>query len=112
MVYAICYCPLSRLTDLEGLKVAGEPVLNVCIWGSGVCAGAQVRWRGEAGTERPSELLSPAPAFFFFNFSDSKTLTENERERLFAKMEEDGDFVGWALDILSPNLISTSMLGR
>ncbi|XP_057610031.1 ribonuclease H2 subunit A isoform X3 [Chionomys nivalis] len=65
MVYAICYCPLSRLTDLEGLKVA-----------------------------------------------DSKTLTENERERLFAKMEEDGDFVGWALDILSPNLISTSMLGR
>ncbi|KAH0517029.1 Ribonuclease H2 subunit A [Microtus ochrogaster] len=65
MVYAICYCPLSRLTDLEGLKVA-----------------------------------------------DPKTLTENERERLFAKMEEDGDFVGWALDILSPNLISTSMLGR
>lgn len=65
MVYAICYCPLSRLSDLEALKVA-----------------------------------------------DSKTLTENERERLFAKMEEDGDFVGWALDILSPNLISTSMLGR
>lgn len=65
MVYAISYCPLSRLADLEALKVA-----------------------------------------------DSKTLTENERERLFAKMEEDGDFVGWALDILSPNLISTSMLGR
>lgn len=54
----------------------------------------------------------PAPFFLTF-FSDSKTLTENERERLFAKMEEDGgDFVGWALDILSPNLISTSMLGR
>jgi ribonuclease H2 subunit A len=65
MVYAICYCPLSRLTDLEALKVA-----------------------------------------------DSKTLSEKERDRLFAKMEEDGDFVGWALDVLSPNLISTSMLGR
>ncbi|XP_048198378.1 ribonuclease H2 subunit A isoform X2 [Perognathus longimembris pacificus] len=65
MVYAICYCPLSRLADLEALKVA-----------------------------------------------DSKTLSENERERLFAKMEEDRDFVGWALDVLSPNLISTSMLGR
>ncbi|KAL1785249.1 ribonuclease H2 subunit A isoform X1 [Sigmodon hispidus] len=65
MVYAICYCPVSRLADLEALKVA-----------------------------------------------DSKTLTESERERLFSKMEEDGDFVGWALDILSPNLISTSMLGR
>ncbi|XP_059863907.1 ribonuclease H2 subunit A isoform X2 [Delphinus delphis] len=65
MVYAICYCPLSRLADLEALKVA-----------------------------------------------DSKTLSESERHRLFAKMEEDGDFVGWALDVLSPNLISTSMLGR
>ncbi|XP_010611670.1 ribonuclease H2 subunit A isoform X2 [Fukomys damarensis] len=65
MVYAICYCPQSRLADLEALKVA-----------------------------------------------DSKTLSESERERLFAKMEEDRDFVGWALDVLSPNLISTSMLGR
>lgn len=65
MVYAICYCPLSRLEDLEALKVA-----------------------------------------------DSKTLSESERDRLFAKMKEDGDFVGWALDVLSPNLISTSMLGR
>jgi ribonuclease H2 subunit A len=65
MVYAICYCPLSRLADPEALKVA-----------------------------------------------DSKTLTENERERLFTKMEEDGDFVGWSLDVLSPNLISISMLGR
>uniref|UniRef100_A0A452S000 Ribonuclease n=2 Tax=Ursus americanus TaxID=9643 RepID=A0A452S000_URSAM len=65
MVYAICYCPLSRLADLEALKVA-----------------------------------------------DSKTLSESERDRLFVKIEEDGDFVGWALDVLSPNLISTSMLGR
>lgn len=62
----------------------------------------------EAGAERTSELLPFSSTFF----SDSKTLTENERERLFSKMEEDGDFVGWALDILSPNLISTSMLGR
>ncbi|KAB0404869.1 hypothetical protein E2I00_001659 [Balaenoptera physalus] len=45
MVYAICYCPLSRLADLEALKVA-----------------------------------------------DSKTLSESERDRLFGKMEEDGDF--------------------
>ena len=50
--------------------------------------------------------------FLLTFFPDSKTLTENERERLFAKMEEDGDFVGWSLDVLSPNLISISMLGR
>lgn len=58
--------------------------------------------------EGKKNYLLPFSSIFF---SDSKTLTENERERLFAKMEEDG-FVGWALDILSPNLISTSMLGR
>lgn len=44
--------------------------------------------------------------------ADSKTLSESERERLFEKINQDGDFVGWALDVLSPNLISTSMLGR
>lgn len=107
MVYAICYCPLSRLSDLEALKVAGKPGLNVYTRGSGVCAGEQVRWRGIRN--RKNQRAAP-PSLTFF--ADSKTLTENERERLFAKMEEDGDFVGWALDILSPNLISTSMLGR
>lgn len=54
----------------------------------------------------------PAPPFSPNLLPDSKTLSESERDRLFAKMEEDGDFVGWALDVLSPNLISTSMLGR
>ncbi|ELV14308.1 Ribonuclease H2 subunit A [Tupaia chinensis] len=29
MVYAICYCPLSRLADLEALKVAGGVVVKV-----------------------------------------------------------------------------------
>lgn len=33
MVYAICYCPMSRLADLEALKVAGEPL--VYVWGRG-----------------------------------------------------------------------------
>ncbi|XP_044514369.1 ribonuclease H2 subunit A isoform X2 [Gracilinanus agilis] len=65
MVYGICFCPLSRLGELEALKVA-----------------------------------------------DSKTLSEAERERLFGKLDQARDFVGWALDILSPNLISNSMQRR
>ncbi len=43
---------------------------------------------------------------------DSKTLTEAERENLFLKLNEAKDFVGWALQVLSPNTISTSMLQR
>lgn len=70
------------------------------------CAGAGANWRGQAGPGRTS--YSPLPTLL----PDSKTLSENERNKLFAKMEADGDFVGWALDVLSPDLISTSMLGR
>ncbi|KAM4603626.1 ribonuclease H2 subunit A isoform 1-T2 [Polymixia lowei] len=44
--------------------------------------------------------------------ADSKTLTEAERENLFQKLDEAKSFVGWALQVLSPNTISTSMLQR
>uniref|UniRef100_A0A087Y3R5 Ribonuclease n=1 Tax=Poecilia formosa TaxID=48698 RepID=A0A087Y3R5_POEFO len=44
--------------------------------------------------------------------ADSKTLNEAERENLFQKLDEAQSYVGWALQILSPNMISTSMLQR
>ncbi|XP_063305651.1 ribonuclease H2 subunit A [Pelobates fuscus] len=44
--------------------------------------------------------------------ADSKTLNEAERERLFEKLNATTDFIGWALHILSPNVISTSMQQR
>jgi ribonuclease H2 subunit A len=43
--------------------------------------------------------------------ADSKTLTEVEREKLFEKIN-DSDFVGWMLEILSPNVICNNMLKR
>ncbi|KAG8546587.1 hypothetical protein GDO81_018565 [Engystomops pustulosus] len=44
--------------------------------------------------------------------ADSKTLSESERERLFEKLDRAPDFIGWAVHILSPNVISTSMQQR
>ncbi|NP_989146.1 ribonuclease H2 subunit A [Xenopus tropicalis] len=44
--------------------------------------------------------------------ADSKTLSEAERERLFEKLNSTSDYIGWALHILSPNIISTSMQQR
>ncbi|KAM3926070.1 ribonuclease H2 subunit A [Leptodactylus fuscus] len=44
--------------------------------------------------------------------ADSKTLSESERERLFEKLDGASDFIGWTLNILSPNVISTSMQQR
>lgn len=45
-------------------------------------------------------------------FIDSKTLTEAERENLFQNLNDASSYIGWALHILSPNTISTSMLQR
>uniref|UniRef100_A0A8C6S9X3 Ribonuclease n=1 Tax=Neogobius melanostomus TaxID=47308 RepID=A0A8C6S9X3_9GOBI len=44
--------------------------------------------------------------------ADSKTLSEEERENLFENLHKSRSFIGWALQILSPNTISTSMLQR
>ncbi|XP_058023115.1 ribonuclease H2 subunit A isoform X3 [Ahaetulla prasina] len=44
--------------------------------------------------------------------ADSKTLTETQREELFEKIDAAKEYVGWALHILSPNFISTSMQRR
>ncbi|XP_053320773.1 ribonuclease H2 subunit A [Spea bombifrons] len=44
--------------------------------------------------------------------ADSKTLSESEREQLFEKLNAAPDYIGWAVHILSPNVISTSMQQR
>lgn len=44
--------------------------------------------------------------------ADSKTLTEEQREDLFKIIDENKEFIGWAIDILSPNYLSNSMLRR
>lgn len=44
--------------------------------------------------------------------ADSKTLTEDQREKLFEKIDSLGDFVGWAVEIISPNSICNSMFRR
>ena len=50
--------------------------------------------------------------FFLFKYIDSKVLTEEAREKLFTVVDENKDFIGWMLDILSPTQISNNMLKR
>ncbi|GCB71244.1 hypothetical protein scyTo_0008790 [Scyliorhinus torazame] len=57
-------------------------------------------------------LLSKQQWLVELKVADSKTLTEKEREKLFAKLDEANDFIGWALQVLSPNLISNTMQQR
>ncbi|CAH3019536.1 unnamed protein product [Porites evermanni] len=44
--------------------------------------------------------------------ADSKTLSEEQREELFKTVDENKEFIGWAINILSPNYLSKSMLKR
>lgn len=47
--------------------------------------------------------------------ADSKQLTEEKRETIFNDLTTQDwakDFVGWAVDVISPNTISTSMFRR
>lgn len=44
--------------------------------------------------------------------ADSKALTEKIREKIFEDMCKNSNKIGWAVDVISPNSISNSMLGR
>ncbi|XP_047144183.1 ribonuclease H2 subunit A [Hydra vulgaris] len=45
-------------------------------------------------------------------FADSKTLTEEKRDNLLSVIENNCDFIGWAIKIISPTEISNEMLRR
>lgn len=87
---------ICRTTDCcLGIDEAGRgPVLGPMVYGICFCP-----------IDRKEDLKK-------LKVADSKTLTEVERENLFCKLDEAKSFVGWALQILSPNTISTSMLQR
>ncbi|KAM9857092.1 ribonuclease H2 subunit A [Aulostomus maculatus] len=78
-----------------GIDEAGRgPVLGPMVYGICFCP-----------VSRKEELKD-------LKVADSKTLTEAERENLFQKLDDSKSYVGWALQVLSPNTISTSMLQR
>ena len=44
--------------------------------------------------------------------ADSKQLKEEDREKIYAKLNEENKFCGFAVTVLSPHTISTSMLRK
>ncbi|KAB5523596.1 hypothetical protein PHYPO_G00154440 [Pangasianodon hypophthalmus] len=92
-------CPVPDLCRTEdcclGIDEAGRgPVLGPMVYGICFCP-----------VSKKEDLKN-------LKVADSKTLSEAERENLFLKLDEAKSFVGWALQVLSPNTISTSMLQR
>jgi len=43
---------------------------------------------------------------------DSKSITEEKRELIFEKLCAETEYIGWAIEAISPNFICNSMLRR
>merc|ERR1712008_123452 len=78
-----------------GIDEAGRgPVLGPMVYGISFCP------------------ISKNSALKELGVDDSKVLTEAKREELFGKLEKNSDYIGWAITVLSPRYISTSMFKR
>ena len=56
--------------------------------------------------------VSKIPDIEALGVADSKQLKESDREEILEKIHENSEFVGYCVTVLSPNYLSTSMLGR
>ena len=56
--------------------------------------------------------VSKIPDIEALGVADSKQLKESDRDEILGKIHENSEFVGYCVTILSPNYLSTSMLGR
>lgn len=91
--------PVPRICQEEdcclGIDEAGRgPVLGPMVYGVSYCP------------------LSKNEELKDLGFADSKTLSEEKREELLKKIQDSNEFIGYNVEILSPNYISTCMLGR
>eukprot|EP00899_Mesostigma_viride_P015051 jgi/Mesvir1/23547/Mv18245-RA.2 len=77
-----------------GIDEAGRgPVLGPMVYGCAFCA------------------ISDADRVAKQAYADSKTLTEEKRDQLFDALKEDTG-MGWAVDVISPQVLSAHMLRR
>ena len=78
-----------------GIDEAGRgPVLGPMVYGIAFCP-----------TSKNTDLKN-------LGVDDSKALTEEQREKLLDKVLDNNDYIGWAIHLLSPSYISTSMNRR
>lgn len=95
IIKSLCPNRTKELPCLLGIDEAGRgPVLGPMVYGAFFCP-----------LEDEKKLKK-------LGFADSKTLTEAQREELFKTIDDNKDFLGWVIEIHSPNVISNCMLRR
>lgn len=56
--------------------------------------------------------ITKVPDLETLGAADSKQLKEADRNEILDKIHENSDYIGYCVSVLSPNYLSTSMLGR
>jgi ribonuclease H2 subunit A len=84
MVYGTAFCPVAMKDAVKDLGVAGK---------------------GEG------KLWCALFRVLVISVTDSKTLNEEQREKFF-EMINTAEYLGWKVEVLSPNHISNCMLQR
>ncbi|XP_064406843.1 ribonuclease H2 subunit A-like isoform X2 [Halichondria panicea] len=78
-----------------GIDEAGRgPVLGPMVYGAAFCPVSKKQQVKDLGV------------------ADSKVLKEHQRDKLFKDINSSGEYIGWKVEVLSPNHISNSMLQR
>jgi len=93
------FCDIPEVCKTQpcvlGVDEAGRgPVLGPMVYGISFCPVEKNRDLKELGVD------------------DSKALTEEQRGKLLDKIVDNSDYIGWAIHVLSPRYISTSMYKR
>jgi len=99
---SVNYVRLSEVPELckelpcvLGIDEAGRgPVLGPMVYGIAYCP-----------VEKNADLKN-------LGVDDSKALKEGQRDELLQKLFDNSDYIGWAIHVLAPTFISTSMYRR
>ena len=75
------------------------------------CADDQLQILADLGCAGKINQLAELESLFRLSI-DSKQLTEERRTSIFAEYDQHADHLGFILKVLSPHMISTSMLRR
>ncbi|CAO3698603.1 unnamed protein product [Rhizopus stolonifer] len=98
--------PVPVLLAENKVDTVNEPcVLGVDEAGRGPCLGPMVYAVCYCALSRHQELRE-------LGFDDSKKLTEEKRDQLAKIIQDNQDWIGWAVYVISPQDISSSMLRK
>lgn len=107
---------LSKLKDFTHSCLTFETNVPACTLSEECCVGIDEAGRGPVLGPMVYGIaycpITKVPDLETLGAADSKQLKEADRNEILDKIHENSDYIGYCVSVLSPNYLSTSMLGR